>query len=160
AKRWDEVIAACSRAIELMPDYAVCWNLRGNAYSQLGRYEEARYDYRKALELTPNNAGELNNLAWLLATHRQEEQRDPPRAVELARKAVELAPKEGAYWNTLGVAHYRVGEWKEALAALEKSMELRQGGDAFDWFFLAMARWQRGEKDEARKWYEEAAEWM
>ena len=78
------------------------------------------------------------------------------RAVELAKKAVELAPKQGTFWNTLGVAHYRAGDWKAAVAALEKSEELRNGGDSFDWFFLAMAHWQLGEKDEARKWYDQA----
>ena len=39
-------------------------------------------------------------------------------------------------------------------------MELRGGGDAFDWFFLGMAHWQLDHKDEARKWYDEAIEWM
>jgi hypothetical protein len=37
---------------------------------------------------------------------------------------------------------------------------LRQGGDAFDFFFLAMAHWQLGHKDEARQWYSQAVGWM
>jgi hypothetical protein len=44
--------------------------------------------------------------------------------------------------------------------AAEKSMKLRSGGDACDWFFLSMAQWELAHKDEARKWYEKAAEWM
>ncbi len=39
-------------------------------------------------------------------------------------------------------------------------MELRSGGDATDWLFLAMAHWQSGDKDEARRWYNEAIAWM
>ena len=58
------------------------------------------------------------------------------------------------------MAHYRAGEWKAAIVALEKSMALRKGGDSFDWFFLAMAHWQLGEKEEARKWYDRAVVWM
>jgi Flp pilus assembly protein TadD len=80
--------------------------------------------------------------------------------VELVKKAVELNPREGSYWRTLGVAHYRAGDWKDALAALEKSMELHCGGDSFDWFFLAMAQWQLGNKDKAREWYDKAVDWM
>ena len=38
-------------------------------------------------------------------------------------------------------------------------MELAKGGDAFDWFFLAMAHWRLGHKDEARAWYDKAAAW-
>ena len=37
-------------------------------------------------------------------------------------------------------------------------MDLRQGGDAFDWFLLAMAQWQLGEKDAALKQYTQAQE--
>ena len=102
----------------------------------------------------------LNNLAWPLATSADPKLRDPARAVELAKKAVELKPKEGSCWNTLGVAHYRAGDWGAAVAALEKSGELRQGGDSFDWFFLAMAHWQLGDNEQARNWYDQAVQWM
>jgi hypothetical protein len=39
-------------------------------------------------------------------------------------------------------------------------MELGKGGNSFDWYFLAMAHWQLGKKDESRKWYDQAVEWM
>jgi elongation factor P hydroxylase len=78
-------------------------------------------------------------------------------AVELARKAVEVMP-EGYIWNTLGVANYRAGNWQEALQALNRSMQLRQGGDGSDWFFLGMTYWQLGDKDLARKWYEQGVQ--
>jgi len=39
-------------------------------------------------------------------------------------------------------------------------MELRHGGDSFDWFFLAMAHRRLGDKEEGRKWYDRAVEWM
>ena len=39
-------------------------------------------------------------------------------------------------------------------------MELGNGGDSFDWFFLAMSHWQLGQKDKAREWYDRAAQWM
>ncbi len=39
-------------------------------------------------------------------------------------------------------------------------MAARNGGDSFDWFFLAMTHWQLGNKDEARKWHAKAIEWM
>jgi hypothetical protein len=50
--------------------------------------------------------------------------------------------------------------WKDAIANLEKSTELRNGGDADHFFFLAMAHWQLGEKEGARQWYEKAVESM
>jgi tetratricopeptide (TPR) repeat protein len=112
------------------------------------------------LELQPKSAGPNNDLAWLLATCPDPKSRNAARAVELAKAAVELDPKTGAYWNTLGVAHYRAGDWKAAVIALHKSMELGKGGESFDWFFLAMTHWQLGDKVEARKWYDQAVAWM
>src|SRR5262245_63888296 len=39
-------------------------------------------------------------------------------------------------------------------------MELRQGGFSADWFFLAVAQWQLGEKEQARKRVHQAVLWM
>jgi tetratricopeptide (TPR) repeat protein len=73
---------------------------------------------------------------------------------------VELAPQQGDFWNTLGVAHFRAGEWQAAVAALNQSMQLRKGGDSADWFFLAMAHWRRSDWDQARNWYDKAVAGM
>jgi tetratricopeptide (TPR) repeat protein len=102
-----------------------------------------------------------NTEAWRLATHPEAKSRDPRRAVELAQQAVELAPNEGFYWNTLGVAHYRAGNYQDSIAALEKSRQLRAGQfAALDYLLLAMAHWKLGHKDEAQNWRAQALEWM
>jgi eukaryotic-like serine/threonine-protein kinase len=44
--------------------------------------------------------------------------------------------------------------------ALDKSMQLGSGGDSFDRFFLAMAHWKLGDKEQARKWYALGVQWM
>jgi tetratricopeptide (TPR) repeat protein len=100
-----------------------------------------------------------NAIAWRLATDPDPSGRDPLLAVELAQRAIAARLDDGMIWNTLGAARYRNGQPKEAMAAFEKSMELRHGGDAGDWFFLAMCHWQLGEKDAARKWYDQAVVW-
>jgi serine/threonine protein kinase/tetratricopeptide (TPR) repeat protein len=100
-----------------------------------------------------------NQIAWNLATDPDPSFRHPKFAVELAERAVAARPGDGSIWNTLGVARYRNHQWKEAIAAFDKSMGLRNGGDAYRWYFLAMCHWQLGEKDEARKWYDKAVEW-
>ena len=46
------------------------------------------------------------------------------------------------------------------MTALNKSVEIRSGGDSFDMFFLAMSEWQLGNHDEARKQYDHAVAWM
>jgi serine/threonine protein kinase/tetratricopeptide (TPR) repeat protein len=130
------------------------------ALGHKGRHREAMAEIREAVRISRNDPQMLNYLAWLLATCPDTSLRDASEAVRLARQAVELAPKESNYWNTLGVAHYRAGDWPAARTALEKSMELRKGGDPFDWLFLAMAHWRLNQMDEARKRYDQAVQWM
>jgi serine/threonine protein kinase/Flp pilus assembly protein TadD len=121
---------------------------------------QAREQLNEAERRIHNDPVAQNEMASFLTTCQTVQLRDAPRAVALAEKAVEQAPKKGEFWNTLGVARYRAGNWQAAVAALEKSRQLRSGGDAFDFFFLAMAHWQLGDKAQARNWYDQAIKWM
>jgi serine/threonine protein kinase len=141
--------------------------LRSAKYNDIGGYTVAPVDmrYYKGLALCPPNMETkwslYNDLAWLLATCPYPQVRDPVQAVELAQKAVAASASTPSKepWKTLGVAHYRAGHYSEAVTALEKSRQL--GDDSpHDWFFLAMARWQLGDKAEARAWYDKAVVWM
>jgi tetratricopeptide (TPR) repeat protein len=142
----------------------------------LATYKWATGNYQQALELAAPLLGisrgalgenhavtavVTNDLAWKLATAPElSGLRDPAKAVELGRKAVAAAPREGNYWNTLGVALYRSGDWTEAVKALEKSMELRNGGGSTDWLFLAMSHSQLGHGSQARQWHRKAVDGM
>src|SRR5262249_15890334 len=119
---------------------------RARLYREFGQPEKAKADLEKAVQVAlehpdKSTADSLNHVAWEMILPSNVNPSIAQRAVELARRAVEEAPKAGLIWNTLGVAHYRAGDWKAAVETLEKSMSLRQGGDSFDWFFLAMAHW-------------------
>ena len=148
---------------------------RGRDHFGAKRWPKAEAEYSTALKLRPDYAAAANDLAWLLATCPQKEFLDAPRAVTLAQQAVQLEPQIVAYsntpgvysytlpsyWNTLGVAHYRAENWQEAIAALNKAEQLAQGKhSAWNVFFLAMAHWRLGEKEQAHKEYGQAAAWM
>jgi tetratricopeptide (TPR) repeat protein len=151
---------------------------RARANDHLKKYAEAAKDWEKATELNPtptyvaltayranlrdqpDNAWLHDRLAWYLAHRSGTTLRDAKQAVRAAKKATDLAPQEGDYWRTLGIAHYRAESWKEAIQALVKSIDLSNGGESIDWFFLAMAHSQLGNSEEAHKWYDKAVEWM
>jgi tetratricopeptide (TPR) repeat protein len=170
-----DAIAAFHKAIQVDRNLARAHHCLGVALRHQKKLDEGIAAYRRALTLEKKMAGAspsltkygfcladlLNDRAWQLVTDGDPQSRDPQRAVDLAREAAAAFP--GLGWRSvriLGVARYRVGEWKGAIAALEKSMALRKGGDGFDWFFLAMAHWRLGEKGKARAWYDRAALWM
>ena len=105
-------------------------------------------------------AGGFNNLAWLLCTSPDLSLRDYTLAAEFARKAVELLPKDGNYWNTLGAAALGAGEFEESKTALEKSVSLRNGGTAHDWLFLAQVEEKLDHPQESARWLEKAESYL
>jgi tetratricopeptide (TPR) repeat protein len=150
------------------PDTLQSMNNVAVACSALGRHAEARKLHEETLALRRaklprghrDTVQSMNALAWILANCPDRTLRDPGKALELAKEAVELAPGNGGYLNTLGTAHYRVGDWKSAVGAMKKSLELRKGGDGTELFFLAMAYWQLGDRDQSRAFYDRAVQWM
>jgi serine/threonine protein kinase/tetratricopeptide (TPR) repeat protein len=124
------------------------------------QWEDAARFYTAALAVRPDDAVIQNNLAWMLVSWPHSGIEQFEEAVELAKKAVNSFPEAGNYWGTLGIAHYRAKQWKDSLNAFQKAVKLRNGGGSYDWFFLAMAHWRLGEKQEARKWYDRAIRGM
>lgn len=161
AGQWEQALADLTRSIELNPRNPFAWHYRALAEANLGRPEQALADYAQALQRAPEDPATANDFAWLLATCPEPRLRDAKRAVELARKAVALAPKEGSTWNTVGVACYRAGDWRGAIEALRKSEELQAGKQvAYNAFFLAMSYRQQGDATEARVCWDRAIAWM
>jgi tetratricopeptide (TPR) repeat protein len=152
------------------PDTLGSMNNLANGYTVLGRDAEAVKLHEETLALLkvklgtdhPDTLVSMNGLAWVLATASDSKLRDPPRALELAKKAA-LQTKEPDRWGTLGTARYRSGDWQGAIADLEKAIGLRAPEvpiNAAEGFFLAMAHWQRGDKDRARQWFARSVKWM
>jgi serine/threonine protein kinase/Tfp pilus assembly protein PilF len=140
---------------------AVSNHLLGRALIASARPGEAIAAYRKAVALRPDRALFNNDLAWMLVTAPDPRLHDPAEAVRLATRASEQYPKAPNVWNTLGVARYRAGEYRAAIAALGKAEELGRGQEfGFNALFLAMAHWRLGERDEARRWYDRAVAWI
>jgi serine/threonine protein kinase/Flp pilus assembly protein TadD len=137
---------------------ADAWLGLGNLYQDTGR--SAADAYRQAAAANPESPTVCNNLAWSLVTAADARVHDPDQAARLVRKALDRVPDSGMYWNTQGVVHYRKGEWHQAVTALHKSMELQGGGDASDWFFLAMAHARLGDRAEARRWFDRGVRWL
>jgi eukaryotic-like serine/threonine-protein kinase len=103
---------------------------------------------------TEASVSPINEVARLLLWTRKADERHLPRAIELARKSIAISPDFHGAWLTLGAAQYRAGDWKATVAALEKSVTLSVGADPLDLLYLAMAHFQLGHRDEARRQYD------
>jgi tetratricopeptide (TPR) repeat protein len=117
-------------------------------------------DRMLAAELPP---WQFSSFAWMLTTVLWEDPklRDAAGARRLALKACDLAPHDANNWCILGVAHYRNGDWKEAVDAIQKSLQLSDLRiEARATFFLAMAYSKLGQHTDAMKSYSRAVDWM
>jgi tetratricopeptide (TPR) repeat protein len=115
--------------------------------------------YARAVAANPDSAEACNNLAWVYLTA-PEGLRDVKAALPLAQKAARLKPGHPVCVNTLGVAYYRDGRYREAVDTLRPNLERQTDADlAHDLFFLAMAHHRLGEAARARDYYEWAARW-
>jgi serine/threonine protein kinase/Tfp pilus assembly protein PilF len=128
--------------------------------SQLGQPNKATEPYRKALDLDTKDPGVNNIRALFLLTTPEPRLRDSSLALRLATNAVAAEPESADYSNTLGVAYFRNGDDKATITELERAMSLREGGNSFDWFFLAMAHSRQGDRDQAQTWFDRAVQWM
>jgi len=155
----EEAITAYREAIRIQPDDADAHNNLGAALRDQGKLEEAIAEFRQAIGIEPEDALAHNNLAWSLVLSANRPRRDYDEALIHARRAVERAPRDGTFFNTLALTEYRLGHGNESLAASEQSLALKNGGHAVDWFILALAYWQKGDRDQARSRFDQAIAW-
>ena len=99
-------------------------------------------------------------VAWHLVQLDAQESAAPAATLRLARRAQSLWPDSVQANHVLGMAHYRAGNWDEAIAALRRANELEHDeGLGFNGFFLAMAYHKKGDAARARDWYERSVAW-
>jgi uncharacterized protein HemY len=80
--------------------------------------------------------------------------------VRLAEAAVRLTEGNEICRNTLGVAYYRAGRYREAVEALRANLKGHEDRMlAYDLYFLAMGLHRLGEPARARDYYDCAVHW-
>lgn len=86
----------------------------GAALEKLGRIEDAVREFRALLEKHPEDAQALNYLGYSLA----DRGRDLEEAHVLISKAVALEPDNGAFLDSLGWVHFKLGRSTQALGEI------------------------------------------
>jgi tetratricopeptide (TPR) repeat protein len=118
---------------------------RGICNERSKQWPAAEADFKKALELSPDQAHVLNYLgySWIDQGTNLEE------GMRMIRKAVEQRPDDGYIVDSLGWAHYRMQEWDEAVKHLERAVELKPEDPTIN-DHLGDAYWKVGRTLEAQ----------
>ncbi len=124
---------------------------RGAARERQGNWQAAEADLKHALELRPESATVLNYLgySWIDRGENLEE------GFALIRRAVILEPLSGHIIDSLGWAHYKLGQYEEAVDYLERAVELMPGDPVLN-DHLGDAYWRVGRRLEATFQWERA----
>ncbi|MBN1355992.1 DUF1028 domain-containing protein [bacterium] len=92
-------------------------------YFDAGKKDAGKTALNRALDLTrkyPAEAPLLNQLAWEMAIR----DFNLEQALDLAKRAVDLAPEDANVWDTLGEIYARLGDYDRAVEAERKAVEL------------------------------------
>jgi membrane associated rhomboid family serine protease/Flp pilus assembly protein TadD len=152
--RLAEAITVLEQAVRREPGN---WGLKAGlalTLVQAHRAEEGVRIYEEILRQRPNDPEILNSLAY---TYVDSLNSHIPEAVEMARRAVQLRPKEGMIWDTLGWAHYRNGQLQEAVAAQERAVKLL-GTDPVVRYHMGVIYQAQGRREAALAEYRAALE--
>ena len=117
--QWAEAEDEFKRAIQLNPNYPTTYHWYSIFLKSLGRNDDAAAAIKRAQELDPLSSVIAVNISRLYQV-----QNDHPTSVQNSLKIIELDPNFGPAYQYLGLSYLKLGRNDEAVAALEKAVEL------------------------------------
>ena len=127
-KQWPETEAALDKAEQLstkQEDKETVEYMRASSYERQKKYDDAESLFRKILVTSPDNAGVLNYLGYMMADRGEK----LDEAIAMIKKAVDLEPANGAYLDSLGWAYFKMGKYDLAEDNLLKASQHQMGDD-------------------------------
>lgn len=148
-ERFEEAVLAYDRAFERIGTLQRRhWSLlyaRGIVLERSKQWKRAEADFLKALELEPEQPFVLNYLGYSWV----DQGKNLDKAKDMIRRAVDLRPSDGYIVDSLGWAHYRLGEFDLSVTEMERAVELTPQDPVLN-DHLGDAYWRVGRKIEAR----------
>ena len=137
-----KVIGAARKALELDPELAEAHVRLADVYQKTWRWSDAEAEYKRALELKPNDpSAHLGFASWLLCRGRTEE------ALRWAQRARELDPLGAIGSGTGGILFY-ARRYDEAMHELRSALAVRPD-DAMALWYLGFVLTAKGQPEEA-----------
>jgi tetratricopeptide (TPR) repeat protein len=149
SNRFTEAVGYYTKAIALIgkpePRHWAYFYARGASYERLKKLPQAEADLQRSLKLSPEQPDTLNYLGYTWVDNN----RHLKKGLQLIEKAVRLRPDNGYIVDSLGWAHYRLGNFQLAVKHLEQAVTLRPDDPTLN-DHLGDAYWRVGRDREAR----------
>ncbi|MEM8771951.1 MAG: tetratricopeptide repeat protein [Pseudomonadota bacterium] len=126
--RHADTVAVMNSVIETLPPQpqTTAWRYyltRAASLLEINEWKRAEADLVRAVEIAPEEATALNYLGYSWA----ERGENLEKAFDLIEKAVAIEPNSGAIIDSLGWAHYQLGNYTEAVGYLEQAASIEPG---------------------------------
>ncbi len=123
-ERFDEAVGAYDASLarfdgEVSGQWFIYY-ARGISHERLSLWEKAEADFRKALELNPEQPQVMNYLGYSLV----EKQIKLDEALDLIERAVAVRPDSGYIVDSLGWVLFRLGRYEDSVGHMERATEL------------------------------------
>ena len=146
-KKYKKAILQFEIMLSIDKDNTDVMFLLGSLYLETGERLKAIDVFFKAVQYDPRDDTCLNSLAYSYA----EEGIKLEEARELAERALEISPDNGAYLDSLGWIYYKKGMYQDAVKYLQKADRLLKDPVIYD--HLGDVYLGLGNKEEAKKYW-------
>jgi tetratricopeptide (TPR) repeat protein len=148
AKKYAEAAATYDHAVAAVGvpqrDNWILFYFRGICFERDKQWPKAEADFKKALELYPDQPLVLNYLGYSWV----DQGVNLGEAFKMLRRAVELQPNDGYIVDSLGWAHFKLGQFPEAAETLERAIMLKPADPVLN-DHLGDAYWRVNRRTEA-----------
>jgi tetratricopeptide (TPR) repeat protein len=148
-KQFEEATATYTKVLaHTAADDKSSWTtyyFRGICEERSKHWPDAEADFKKALEISPDQPLVLNYLGYSWV----DQGANLDEAFTMLHRAVELRPTDGYVIDSLGWAYYKLGQYQQATRELEKAIDLKPGDPVIN-DHLGDAYWKVGRKLEAQ----------
>ena len=94
-------------------------------YDMSGQFDKAESALKVIIDREPDSALALNNLAYMYIEH----DRNISKAIDMTKRALEIEPNNGAYFDTLGWGYFKQGKYDLARKSIEEALRLEDTPD-------------------------------
>lgn len=152
-KNYVAALEQCRRAERIKAGSDQISFQKGTILYAMGRKKEAEAEYQRVLQLSPNHAMALNNLAYLYA----EENKQLSQALTYASRAFILEPQNDTIRDTLGYVLLKDGKFDRGVRILRKASESSPKNPTI-MYHLALAYRESGDSARAVEHLQKAIE--
>lgn len=149
----EEWLENAVRAPARRPFKSIIYSTLASVRANLDKQDASDEAFELALRYDPDNDNAMNNYAYNLSVRGE----NLERAKELALKAIEVAPENSAYLDTVGWVYFKLQDYDRARRFIKASIDtgtasaevLEHLGDVYE---------KLGQPNEAQKWWKQAFE--